>query len=69
MPEGIDESPLYHPNVSLEDRGGIVPFSGSDSRVVCPQECFAGIDYRGSLVNADHLLFGASLNLYAWIVW
>ena len=64
MPEGIDESPLYHPNVSLEDRG-IVPFSGSDSRVVCQQECFAGIDYRGSLVNAAHLLFGASLNLSA----
>ena len=64
MPEGIDESPLYHPNVSLEDRG-IVPFSGSDSRVVCQQECFAGIDYRGSLVNADHFLFGASLNLSA----
>ena len=65
MHEEVEESPLYHPNVTLEDRGDIVPFSGSGSRVVCPQEYSAGIDYRGSLVNADHFLFGASLNLSA----
>ena len=65
MHEELKESPLYHPNVTLEDRGDIVPFSGSDSKVVCPQEYFAGIDYRGSLVNADHFLFGAFLNFSA----
>ena len=65
MNEELEESTLYRPNVTLEDRGDIVPFSGSDSKAVCPQKYFAGIDYRGSLVNADHFLFGASLNLSA----
>ena len=63
MHEELEESSLYHPNVTLEDRGDIVPFSGSDSRVVCPQEYFAGTDYRGSLVNADNFLFGAFFEL------
>ena len=63
MHEELEESSLYHPNVTLEYRGDIVPFSGSVSRVVCPQEYFAGVDHRGSLVNAGHFLFGPSLNL------
>ena len=65
MLEEKDESSLYYPHVSSEDRGEIVPLSGSDSKVVCPQEFFAGVDHRGSLVFADHFLFGASLNLSA----
>ena len=65
MLEEKDESSLYYPHVSWEDRGEIVPFSGSDSKVVSPQEFFAGVDHRRSLVYADHFLFGASLNLSA----
>ena len=60
--EKKEESFLYHPSVSSEDRGETVPFSGSDSSVVCPQEFFAGVEHGEFLVYADHLLFGSSLN-------
>ena len=62
MLEEKDESSLYYPHVSSEERREIVPLSGSGSEVVCPQEFLAGVDHRGSLVYADHFLFGASLN-------
>ena len=60
-----DESSVYYPHVSSEDREEIVPFSGSDSKVVCPQEYLSGIDYCGPLLSADYFLCGASLNLFA----
>ena len=63
--EEKDESSLCYQHVSSEDRGDIVPFSGSDSKVVGPQEFFAGVDHPGSLVYADHFLFGPSLNFSA----
>ena len=34
--EKKEEPFLYHRSVSSEDRGETVPYSGSDSRVVCP---------------------------------
>ena len=61
--EKKEETSLYNPNVSSRDRGETVLFSGSDSRVVCPQEFFAGVEHREFLVYADHLLCGSSLNL------
>ena len=63
MSEKKEETFLYHPSVRSEDRGETVLFSCSDSRFVCPQESFAGVDHREFLMYADHLLFGASLNL------
>ena len=58
---------LYNPNVSSRDRGEYVEFSGSDSRVVCPQkfqsqqESCAAVDHREVLENADHFLFGPAV--------
>ena len=57
--EEKDESSLHYQHVSSEDRREIVPFSGSDSRAVCPQKYFAGFAYRGSLVNADIFYLGS----------
>ena len=69
--EKKEETFLHNPNVSSRDRGETFLFSGSDSRVVCPQtsqsqqESCAGVDHREFLVHADHIRFWA-LCEFSW---